>query len=56
MVHGSHPFTNAYNDKNVMVKRNRLWGFYEAQASRFQDNRHMQVVRLSADKELETQL
>ena len=40
--------------RNIPVKSNpitgldRPWGFQEAEAPRFQDNRHMKVVRLSA--------
>ena len=31
-----------------MTGLNRPWGFQEAEAPRFQDSRHMKVVRLSA--------
>jgi len=39
-----------YVCKKVKVKQSqsKLWGFQEAEASRFQDNRHMKVVGLSA--------
>jgi hypothetical protein len=33
---------------NPMTGLDRTWGFQEAGAPRFQDNRHMKVVRLSA--------
>ena len=34
--------------KNPITGLNRPWGFQEVEAPRFQDNRHMKVVRLSA--------
>jgi len=33
---------------NPMTGPDRTWRFQEAEAPRFQDNRHMKVVRLSA--------
>jgi len=33
---------------NPITDLDRPWGFQEAEATRFQDNRHMKVVRLSA--------
>jgi len=33
---------------NPMTGLDRVWGFQEVEAPRFQDNRHMKVVRLSA--------
>ena len=38
-----------YNQaSNPITGLDRPWGFQEAEAPRFQDNRHMKVVRLSA--------
>jgi hypothetical protein len=33
---------------NLCIGQARLWAFHELQPSRFQDSRHMKVVRLSA--------
>ena len=35
------------NKSNPITGLDRPWGFQEAEAPRFQDNRHMKVVRLS---------
>ena len=38
-----------WNDEsNPFTGLDRLWGFQEVEAPRFQDSRHMKVVRLSA--------
>ena len=37
-----------YRKSNPNTCLDRLWGFQDVQASRFQENRHMKVVRLSA--------
>jgi hypothetical protein len=37
-----------YQESNPITGLDRSWGFQEVEAPRFQDNRHMKVVRLSA--------
>ena len=38
-----------YKVKAIAIRGlDRLWGFHDVEASKFQDNRHMNVVRLSA--------
>ena len=37
-----------HNKKQSQYRPGRSWGFQEVEAPRFQDNRHMKVVRLSA--------
>ena len=46
---GSPPaFWCLYNSSNPITALDRPWGFHEVEAPRFQDNRHMKVVGLSA--------
>jgi len=44
----SQPTWKMYLASNPITGLNRPWGFQEVEAPRFQDNRHMKVVRLSA--------
>jgi len=45
---GSTWSLNVLFKSNPITDLDRPWGFQEVQAPRFQDNRHMKVVRLSA--------
>jgi hypothetical protein len=42
------PFNPNYSSSNPITGLNRPRGFQEVEAPRFQDSRHMKVVRLSA--------
>jgi len=44
----SYRFTNPVKEIHRMTGLDRPWGFHEVEAPRFQDLRHMKVVRLSA--------
>jgi len=43
-----HIFKTYKQQSNPITALDRPWGFQEVEAPRFQDNRHMNVVRLSA--------
>ena len=45
---GNYPEENTQHKAIPLQAWTRPWGFQEVEAPRFQDNRHMKVVRLSA--------
>ena len=45
-----HHITDDSNGKQSITGLERPWGFLEVEAPRFQDNRHMMVVRLSSPR------
>ena len=48
IIQDEHKVIKESNQSNTITGLDRLWGFQEVEAPRFQDNRHMKVVRLSA--------